>query len=898
MGEVSEEVSVRGPVVVIVFVYLFEEAKGLDKFVLGGKGLGLVEMTSIGLPVPPGLVITTEACREYLRTGSVPTGLFGEIKSKLSVLETKTGKKLGSPERPLLLSVRSGGPFSMPGMMDTILDLGLTDGVAESLAALVGDKRFAMDAYRRLIQMYGSTVLGVPKADFETVLDQKKRKLGLGQDTDIPASEMEDVVRAFKGVVLEKTGTPFPQDPWQQLEGAVRAVFRSWENPRAREYRRYYKIADDLGTAVTIQAMVFGNNGKNSGSGVGFSRNPSTGEKRLYGEFLPEAQGEDVVSGTRTPVTIDSVDRSLRSQLEDLAERLERHFRDMQDFEFTVESGRLYMLQTRTGKRSPQAAVRIAYEMAEEGLVTKQEAVQRVVPADVEGLLHRTIDPSVLVKPIAKGLNASPGAISGTVVLDTSLAIAMGTRGQKVILVRPETTPDDFAGIIAAQGVLTARGGLTSHAAVVARGMGKPAVVGCSAIRVDPVKGFFTVEGGGVVKSGDVITIDGTTGTVMLGTVPTVEPHLTPAFETLLEWADDLRKLGVYANADTPEAAATALEFGAEGIGLCRTERMFNAPDRLKIMHEMILSETDEDRNGALRKLAPFQVSDFVEMFRVMKGLPVVVRLLDLPLHEFLPRLEAVLEKIESLRSHGAEPAEVERWLKILGKLEQLMEHNPMLGHRGCRLAVTYPIIYEVQVEAIVRAAVQVRREEGETAKVGIMLPMVSEKEELVWLRRVIDAAAQRTLEELGETFEYRVGTLIETPRAALTAGEIAPYVDFFSFGTNDLTQATFAFSRDDVEAKFMAKYLKERILQDSPFEVLDVEGVGKLVAMAVAEGRKIRPNLEVGICGEHAGNPRSIDFFNGAGVNYVSCSGFRIPLARLAAAQSALKGHAGPSSV
>ena len=898
MGEPGEEVSVRGPIVTIVFVYLFEEAKGLDKFVLGGKGLGLVEMTSIGLPVPPGLVITTEACREYLRTGSVPGGLFGEIKSKLYVLETKTGKKLGSTDRPLLLSVRSGGPFSMPGMMDTILDLGLTDGVAERMAARVGEKRFAMDAYRRLIQMYGSTVLGVPKVDFETVLDQKKRKLGLGQDADIPASGMEDVVRAFKGVIQEKTGTPFPQDPWQQLEGAVRAVFRSWENPRAREYRRYYKIADDLGTAVTIQAMVFGNNGKKSGSGVGFTRNPSTGEKRLYGEFLRDSQGEDVVSGTRTPVTIDSVDRTLKSKLEHLAARLERHFRDMQDFEFTVESGKLYMLQTRTAKRTPQAAVRIAYEMTKEGLVTKQEAVQRVCPADIEGLLHRTIDPSVQIKPIAMGLNASPGAVSGIVVLDTSVAVAMGTRGQKVILVRPETTPDDFAGIIAAQGVLTARGGLTSHAAVVARGMGKPAVVGCSAIRVDPAKGFFTVEGGGVVKSGDVITIDGTTGTVMLGAVPTVEPHLTPAFGELLEWADELRKLGVYANADTPEAAARALEFGAEGIGLCRTERMFNAPDRLKMMHEMILSETDEERNGALRKLAPFQVSDFVEIFRVMKGRPVVVRLLDLPLHEFLPRLEAVLEKIESLRSHDAESAEVERWLKLLAKLEQLMEHNPMLGHRGCRLAVTYPIIYDVQVEAIVRAAVQVRREEGETAKVDIMLPMVSDKEELVWLRRVIDAAAKRTLEELGEALEYRVGTMIETPRAALTAGEIAPYVDFFSFGTNDLTQATFAFSRDDVEAKFMAKYLKEKILRDSPFEVLDIEGVGKLVAMAIAEGRKSRPNLEVGICGEHAGNPRSIDFFNGAGVNYVSCSGFRIPLARLAAAQSVLKGQGVPSSV
>ena len=881
-----------------MFVYLFEEAKGLDRFVLGGKGFGLVEMTSIGLPVPPGLVVSTEACREYLRTGSVPSALFAEIRSKLSVLETKTGKKLGDTEGPLLLSVRSGGPFSMPGMMDTILDIGLTDSVAERLADRVDDRRFAMDAYRRLIQMFGSTVLGVPKPDFETVLDQKKRQLGVGQDTDISADAMEDIVRAFKELVLQKSGTPFPQDPWQQLEQAVRAVFRSWENPRAREYRRFYKIADDLGTAVTIQTMVFGNSGKDSGSGVAFTRNPSTGEKRLYGEFLGDSQGEDVVSGTRTPVPVDSVDGSLLSQLERVAERLEQHFRDMQDFEFTVESGRLYILQTRTGKRTPPAAVRIAYEMAKEGAITKEAAVQRLDPADVERLLHRTIDPRVRVKPVAMGLNASPGAVSGAAVLDTSVAVAMGSRGQKVILVRPETAPDDFSGIVAAQGVLTAKGGLTSHAAVVARGMGKPAVVGCSTIRIDPVQGFFTVEGGGVVRTGDVITIDGTTGAVMLGAVPTVEPQLTPEFGRLLEWADDLRKLRVYANADTPEAAARALEFGAEGIGLCRTERMFNAPDRLKIMHEMILSESDVERNDALRKLAPFQVSDFVAIFRVMKGLPVVVRLLDLPLHEFLPRLEAVLEKIESLRSQGADPAEVERWLKLLAKLEQLMEHNPMLGHRGCRLAVTYPVIYDVQVEAIITAAIQVRREEGKTAKVNIMLPLVSAKEELIWLRRIVDSAAHRALTELGETLEYRVGTMIETPRAALTAGDIAPYADFFSFGTNDLTQATFAFSRDDVEGKFMAKYLNERILHDSPFEVLDVEGVGKLVATAVAAVRKTRPNLEVGICGEHGGEPRSIDFFNRVGLDYVSCSGFRIPLARLAAAQSVLKGGNESSSV
>jgi len=755
-----------------------------------------------------------------------------------------------------------------------------------------------MDAYRRLVQMYGEIVLGIPKAEFETLLEEQKKKLGVAQDADLPAGELQEIVRAFPELIREKTGGPFPQDPWEQLEGAVDAVFRSWENPRAKEYRRYYKIPDDLGTAVTVQTMVFGNRGKNSGSGVGFTRNPSTGEKTLYGEYLGNSQGEDVVSGARTPLAIDSVDSSLKSQLTSMAEKLEHHFRDMQDFEFTVENGRLYMLQTRTGKRSAQAAVRIAYEMANEGLITKEEAVRRPDPADAEKLLHRTIDPTVPIQPVAKGLNASPGAVSGTVVMNTAEAVEMGAKGEKVILVRPETTPDDIAGIIAAQGVLTAKGGMTSHAAVVARGMGKPAVVGCSSIKVDPFEGTIEVEGGTVVKKGDFITIDGTTGNVMLGALPTVEPQLASEFGKLLEWADEIRTLGVYANAETPEAASRALEFGAEGIGLCRTERMFNAPDRLKIMHEMILSETNQERSNALRRLVPFQVIDFVRIFRVMKGRPVVVRLLDLPLHEFLPDREEVTKQIEDLWKRGSWPLEIERWQRMLKKLDQLTEHNPMLGHRGCRLAVTYPVIYDLQVEAIVRAAVQVKREEGETAKVSFMLPLVTGKEELLFLKKVIDAAAKRTLAELNATLDYRVGTMIETPRAALTAGEIAAYADFFSFGTNDLTQATFAFSRDDVEAKFMAKYLEEKILPESPFEVLDIEGVGRLVAMAVAEGRKTNPNLEVGICGEHGGDPRSVEFFSRAGLDYVSCSGFRIPVARLAAAQAVLKGKSVSSSV
>jgi pyruvate,orthophosphate dikinase len=882
----------------MTFVYLFEEAKGMDKFALGGKGFGLVEMVGIGLPVPPGLVVTTEACKQFLRTGSVPSGLFEEIRSKLGEIERKTGKKLGGTDSPLLLSVRSGAPYSMPGMMDTVLNLGLNDKVAEKMVSMTGNERFVMDSYRRLIQMYGRIFLGVPGEEFEEALDEKKRKTGVTHDMEIPASEMRALVKEFKALVLAKTGKDFPQDPWVQLQGAVEAVLRSWNNPRAKDYRRFYKIADDLGTAVNIQVMVFGNMGTDSGSGVGFTRDPSTGEKRLYGEFLKNAQGEDVVAGTRTPVPVESVEAPLRAQLWDIAGKLEKHFREMQDFEFTVERGRLFMLQTRNGKRTAQAAVKIAHDMAAEGLITREEAINRLDPADVDKLLHRTIDSSAKVKAIAKGLNASPGAVSGAVVLDTSEAAALGSKGQKVILVRPETTPDDIRGVIGAQGVLTARGGMTSHAAVVARGMGKPAVVGCASIKLHPSEGYFEAEDGTIVRKGEVITLDGTTGAVMLGDVPTVEPKLTAEFRKILEWADGIRRLGVYANADTPEAAARAREFGAEGIGLCRTERMFNAPDRLRIMQEMILAETDEERREALRRLVPFQLKDFLGIFEVMKGLPVVVRLLDLPLHEFLPDEERLRTEIESLKNQGASRPEVKKKEKMLDKLRQLTEHNPMLGHRGCRLAISYPVIYEVQVEAIVRAALKVRREAGDTARVYIMLPLVSEKQEMVLLKRVIEQSAKRTLDELGERLDYKIGTMVETPRAALTARDIAPIADFFSFGTNDLTQATFAFSRDDVEAKFMAKYLEEKILPESPFEVLDAAGVGRLVRMAVEDGRRAKPGLEVGICGEHGGEPRSIRFFNEAGLNYVSCSGFRIPVARLAAAQAMLTETKAPTTV
>lgn len=870
------------------FVHLFEEAKGLDKSLLGGKGYGLVQMVAIGLSVPPGIVVTTAACREYYNTGVVPRGLFDEVRAKIARLEKQTGKNLGSNDAPLLVSVRSGAPFSMPGMMDTILNLGLNDQVVQKVAQLTRDERFAFDAYRRLLQMYGKTALGIDAEEFEAILEGRKRKSGVVKDAQLGASDLRTLVGEFKDLIRAK-GTEFPQDPWKQLETAVVSVFKSWENPRAKEYRRYYRIPDDVGTAVNIQAMVFGNMGEDSGSGVGFTRNPSTGEKKLFGEYLSNAQGEDVVAGIRTPIGIESAEGGLKERLQQVAKTLEKHFHDMQDFEFTVEKGRLYLLQTRNGKRTAQAAVKIAVDMVNEGLIRKEEAVARIDPLDAERLLHRTIDPKAQVKPIAKGLNASPGATWGKVVLDTDEAASLGGKGEKIILVRPETTPEDIRGVIASQGVLTARGGMTSHAAVVARGMGKPAVVGCGGLRLHPAEGYFETETGVRVSSGEVITLDGTSGTVMLGEVPMVEPQLTSEFRTLLGWADETRRLGVYANADTPEAAARAREFGAEGIGLCRTERMFNAPDRLRIMQDMISADTMEAKSAALRKLIPFQLNDFRAIFKEMLGKPVIVRLLDLPLHEFLPEEPRLLDEIAEMKREGKEGPELQRRERLLAKVRQLSEHNPMLGHRGCRLAVTFPEMYEVQVEAIVRAAIEVRRESKDTAKVFIMLPLISEVEEVVFLRKVVDAAAARTMRELGEKIDYKVGAMIETPRAALTAGKIAEHAEFFSFGTNDLTQATFAFSRDDVEAKFMAKYLEEGILPVSPFEVLDATGVGRLVEIAVTEGRKSHPGLEVGICGEHGGEPRSIEFFNKAGLDYVSCSGFRIPVARLAAAQATI---------
>ncbi len=870
-------------------VMLFQEALGGDKFLLGGKGFGLVEMTLLGLPVPPGFVITTDVCKEYYKAaGKVPDGLFELVRAKISEVEKATGKRFGGEDSPLLVSVRSGAAFSMPGMMDTILNLGLNDRTAARLAAITKNERFAYDSYRRLIQMFGKVAMDADAEAFEEVLEARRRKAGVKMDIELPASELKEVAEEFKKIVKSRTGREFPQDPFEQLELAVVAVLKSWNNERAKEYRKYYNISESLGTAVNIQSMVFGNFGQTSGSGVGFTRNPSTGEKKLFGEYLPNSQGEDVVAGVRTPLGIDRMEPGVRARLVEVAKKLEAHFRDVQDFEFTVEDGKLYTLQTRNGKRTAQAAVKIAVDMAEEGLITQEESVARVEPDMLESLLHRRLDPAAGDMPLAKGLDASPGAAAGEVVFDTDEAAAEGAK-RKVILVRSETTPEDIKGLIAAQGVLTMRGGMTSHAAVVARGMGKPAVVGCSEIEISQDRTYFVTKGGERVRKGETITIDGTTGTIYRGQVKMVEPEPSMELVRILKTADGIRRLEVWANADTPEAAQKARDFGAEGIGLCRTERMFNDPNRLPIVRDMIMSRDEESRKKHLYRLFPFQLSDFKGIFHVMGGKPVVVRLLDLPLHEFLPALEELILEVQAKKEAGASAEVIEQTEAMLNRVRQLSEHNPMLGHRGCRLAVTYPEIYEMQARAILQAAIELEKEGKERADVKIMIPLVAHAGEFRFLRGVVEAAAEGLFKELGAKVHYQVGTMIETPRAALTAGEIARYSDFFSFGTNDLTQTTFGFSRDDVEAKFIPKYMEMGILPWSPFDSVDVAGVGRLVRLAVEEGRRTKPELEVGICGEHGGDPKSIALFDKAGLDYVSCSAFRVPVARLAAAHAAL---------
>ncbi len=872
------------------YVYSFQDAAGKGKKLLGGKGNGLAEMTKLGLPVPPGFTITTEASLAYKRTGAFPEGLRDEVRHHMRAVEKALGRAFADPGQPLLVSVRSGAAVSMPGMMDTVLNLGLHDGSVRGLADMTGDASFALNCYRRLLSMFGDTVVGIHRTRFEKELEAVKEAEGVQYDVELSPDAWERVVTAFKGV-YDAEGRTFPQDPWEQLWEAIAGVFRSWSSDRAVKYREVNGIPHDLGTAVNVQVMVFGNMGEDSGTGVAFTRDPATGEKALYGEYLLNAQGEDVVAGIRTPRPIAQLEAELPEafhQLARTAELLETHFKDVQDVEFTVENGILYMLQTRAGQRTAAAAVKIAVDMVEEGLIDRPEAVRRVTAEQVERLLHRQIDPKADVEVIAKGLNASPGAAVGAVVFDPDEAEERAEAGEKVILVRTETTPDDIHGIVAAEGVLTSRGGRTSHAAIVTRGMGKPCVAGCEALRVDYEAGAFAV-GDQQVREGEVITIDGSTGQVVLGEAPLVEPQITDDFDTLLGWADAIARLGVRANADAPEDARRARELGAQGIGLCRTEHMFMGADRLPRMQAMILAASREERLRALEELLPLQRDDFIAILQAMEGYPVTIRLLDPPLHEFLPDLEELLVEVTELRLRRGKTEELRGKEELLRRVRALQEANPMLGLRGCRLGLLYPEINEMQVRAIVGASCRLRAQ-GVDAIPEIMIPLVGHRNELAKVREQLEAVAREVMEAEGVDVHYSFGTMIEVPRGALTADEIAEVAEFFSFGTNDLTQTTYGYSRDDAEGKFLARYLEEGILDVNPFEVLDPEGVGELMRIAVEKGRATRPDLKVGICGEHGGEPRSIRVCHRLGLDYVSCSPFRVPVARMATAHAVLE--------
>jgi pyruvate,orthophosphate dikinase len=879
-------------------IFHFAEGDATMRETLGGKGAGLAEMTRIGLSVPPGFTITTGACRLFISGGQrFPDGLCALIDAALARLERESGKRFGDPRNPLLVSVRSGAVFSMPGMMDTILNLGLNDATVRGLGEATGNQRFALDCYRRFVQMFGEVVMKVEMGEFEHALENARLRAGVRFDSELPAAALADLVEEYRRIVRGKAGREFPQDPREQLLMAVTAVFASWNNPRAVVYRRMSRIADDLGTAVNVQMMVFGNTGADSGTGVIFTRNPANGRRELYGEYLTNAQGEDVVAGIRTPYPIARMAVDLPAayaELPRVADLLERHYRDMQDIEFTVEHGKLFILQTRSGKRTAAAAVRIAHDMVVEGVIDRREAVSRIEPEQVVKLLHRGVDPAAKLDVIAQGLPASPGAASGKVVFDANVAEEAGHRGEAVILVRPETTPDDIHGIVAAQGVLTSRGGMTCHAAIVARGMGKPCVVGCEALRIDLAERQATA-GAVTLREGDLLSIDGGSGQVIRGPVPLVDPDLGDDFGTVLAWADEIRRLGVRANADTPEDARKAREFGAEGIGLCRTEHMFMAADRLPVMQEMILAAHEEERRSALDRLLPMQQADFEGILEAMAGYPVTIRLLDPPLHEFLPNADGLAVDITRLKTLASvRPLAPEERLtlasreEIFRKVRALAESNPMLGFRGCRLGIVFPEIYEMQCRAIFRAAASLRRR-GVDARPEVMIPLVSHALELAPLRELVLSVAAQETSAANVAVEFTVGTMIEVPRAALTAGRIAGLADFFSFGTNDLTQTTFGFSRDDAEGKFLHVYIQKNILAENPFAVLDEEGVGRLVEMATRDGRAARPRLKVGICGEHGGDPRSIAFCHRAGLDYVSCSPFRVPIARLAAAQASL---------
>lgn len=874
------------------YVFLFEEGQADKKLLLGGKGANLAEMTNIGLPVPPGLTITTETCKAYFEAGKqFPEHMEQQLWETIAKVEAKIGKKFGDLQDPLLVSVRSGAPVSMPGMMDTILNLGLNDQTVEGLINITENPRFSLDSYRRFIQMFADVVMGVEHYHFEMILENQKKTQGAKEDKELNEASLRSIIQQYKDIVLQEAGEPFPTDPKDQLLKAIEAVFASWYNPRADVYRKINRIPADLGTAVNVQCMVFGNMGDDSGTGVAFTRNPSTGEKKLYGEYLMNAQGEDVVAGIRTPQPISHLQEDspeVFAQFEKICDILEAHYRDMQDIEFTIQNRVLYMLQTRTGKRTAQASIQIASDMVQEGLITKEEALLRVSPASLDQLLHRQIDPSVELKVIATGLPASPGAASGHIVFDANTAERRGDLGEHVILVRTETTPDDIHGIVKAQGILTSRGGMTSHAAVVARGMGKCCVAGCDAISIDYNNKTMTV-GDLVLKEDDRISLDGSTGRVVLGEVPLIDPELSEAFQTFLTWADEVRTMEVHTNADTPEDAAKALEMGAEGIGLCRTEHMFMASDRLPVVQEMILSETTEERQKSLDRLLPFQESDFYEILKTMNGLPVTIRLLDPPLHEFLPNVETLslqLQELQLAKKNEKKQRELEI---LLAKARSLHEANPMLGSRGCRLAIRFPEIPAMQARAIFQATARLIKE-GFNPHPEVEVPLVMDRKELSIIRDIIDAQASAVKKETGIDFHYTVGAMIELPRACIMAGDIVESADFLTFGTNDLTQTALGFSRDDAEGKFLLDYLDQKIVTDNPFAVLDQEGVGRLMEICVEGSRGKKPDLKIGICGEHGGDPSSVEYCHGIQLSFVSCSPFRVPIARLAAAQAVIK--------
>lgn len=873
-------------------IYWFREGSESMRPLLGGKGAGLGEMTRIGMPVPQGFTITTEACISYYKLGQkMPDGLKEEIARYVREFEKETGKTFGGNKNPLLVSVRSGAVVSMPGMMDTVLNLGLNDQSVMGLYDATGDMRFALDCHRRFIQMFGNVVLDLEHDDFEHVLSSVRESEGAKFDNEISPEGLKKVIAGYRKIVQEKAGQPFPEDPIEQLYMAVLAVFRSWNTERAILYRKLNKIPDDLGTAVNVQMMVFGNMGMDSATGVMFTRNPSTGENVLYGEYLINAQGEDVVAGIRTPKPIAEMANDMPeslSQLKQVAKKLEAHYRDMQDIEFTIEHKKLYILQTRNGKRTALASMEIARQLVKEGVIDKKEAVKRVKPEEVSRLLHRGVDPTAKNQLLARGLPASPGAAVGTLIFDSDLAGEMGERGEKVILARPETKPDDMAGIAYAQGILTSRGGMTCHAAVVARGMGKPAIVGCEAMHLDmdkKVARFGDVQ----LKEGDHLSIDGATGSVYLGEIRLVEPELGEAFQEILEWADEMRVLGVKANADTPADATKARELGATGIGLCRTEHMFMQADRLPAVQEMIMAESEAERRVALNKLLPIQQEDFYGILKAMHGYAVTIRLLDPPLHEFLPNTEDLVVKLINMRAENAPAEEIAREEELLSQARNLHESNPMMGLRGCRLGILWPEIYEMQARAIFQATAQLFKDGVTDVMPEVMIPLVGEAKELEITRAQVLKVAQEVKEQTGVDFPVVIGTMIEIPRAALTSDEIAEHAEFFSFGTNDLTQMAFGYSRDDAEGKFLFKYLEDKILNENPFAVIDRKGVGRLMRVAVQEGRKTRPDLVIGICGEHGGDPESVEFCHELGLNYVSCSPFRVPVARLAAAHAAI---------